>query len=110
PPAAACGGGYSAVSQATPDGYPVGGCCLDGEDGSVLWSHPSTGSFSAAAAAGGVIFMPETIGILHAYDAATGLELWNVTLPGNTYSGPVISHGLVYMGTSKGLVVYGLPS
>ena len=54
--------------------------------------------------------MPEAIGILRAYDAATGLELWNVTLPGNTYSGPVISHGLVYMGTSTGLVVYGLPS
>src|SRR2546422_1661322 len=71
---------------------------------------PRRDSFSAAAAAGGVIFMPETIGILHAYDAATGLELWNSTLPGNTYSGPVISHGLVYMGTSTGLVVYGLPS
>src|SRR5438445_113622 len=109
-PAAAYGAIYSAGSEATPDGYPVGDFCLGVEDGSVLWSHPSTGSFSAAAAAGGVIFMPETIGILHAYDAATGLELWNSTLPGNTYSGPVISHGLVYMGTSTGLVVYGLPS
>ena len=109
-PAAAYGAIYSAGSEATPDGYPVGDFCLGVEDGSVLWSHPSTGSFSTAAAAGGVIFMPETIGILHAYDAATGLELWNVTLPGNTYSGPVISHGLVYMGTSTGLVVYGLPS
>ena len=109
-PAAAYGAIYSAGSEATPDGYPVGDFCLGVEDGSVLWSHPSTGSFSAAAAAGGVIFMPETIGILHAYDAATGLELWNSTLPGNTYSGPVISHGLVHMGTSTGLVVYGLPS
>jgi len=54
--------------------------------------------------------MPEAIGILRAYDCRDGPGTWNVTLPGNTYSGPVISHGLVYMGTSTGLVVYGLPS
>ena len=109
-PAVAYGAIYSTGSEATPDGYPVGDFSLGVEDGAALWANPSTGSFSATAAAGGVIFMPEAIGILHAYDAATGLELWNVTLPGNTYSGPVISHGLVYMGTSNGLVVYGLPS
>src|SRR2546427_97551 len=45
-----------------------------------------------------------------ALDAESGAELWSVPLPAVTYSGAVVSHGLVYMGTSTGLVVYGLPA
>src|SRR6267143_5813020 len=109
-PAVAYGGIFSSGSAPPVDGSNVTDFSLSDGNGSLRGEHTSPGSYSAPAVAGGVAFVPESTGVLHAYDTDTGAELWSVTLPAVTYGGAVVSHGLVYMGTSTGLVVYGLPT
>ena len=109
-PAVAYGSIFASGSAPPVDGSNVTDFSLSQGDGSLRWEHTSKGSYSAAAVAGGVAFVPESTGVLHAYDTDTGAELWSVNLPTVTYSGAVVSHGLVYMGTAGGLVVYGLPA
>ena len=109
-PAVAYGSIFASGSAPPVDGSNVTDFSLSDGNGSLRWEHTSKGSYSAAAVAGGVAFVPESTGVLHGYDTDTGAELWSVNLPTVTYSGAVVSHGLVYMGTAGGLVVYGLPA
>lgn len=59
---------------------------------------------------------PDFPGILHAYDASTGAELWNSNMISGDYPGewakwtpPTIANGKVYLATfDQGVAVYGL--
>jgi polyvinyl alcohol dehydrogenase (cytochrome) len=84
---------------------------LDVKDGRTLWTAPTlaAGSLSASAVAGGVAYEPEEAGVLHAYDVATGAQLWSAPLPGWTYSGAVVANGMLFQGTANGVAAYGLP-
>jgi hypothetical protein len=71
----------------------------------VAWSHPLSGSDfpnSTPTLANGVIFAGEgSTGIVHAYNAQTGTELWNSGIQLNaasTFAAPTIANGSVYVG------------
>jgi hypothetical protein len=80
---------------------------------------PGSPSISANGATGGIVWlMDRNLNAIHAYDASTlATELWNSSQrPGGLdslgaavkFAVPIVANGLVYVGTSNSLVVYGL--
>jgi polyvinyl alcohol dehydrogenase (cytochrome) len=129
---AATAGGVVYVScNVMADEYPVDAgdprhrsvtYALDAATGEVRWQRDVPGaSFGALTLAGGVLFQPTVRGTLHAFDAASGAELWS-TRPGGQLGGGVsVVSGHVLTGrgfwflTSPanpdgGLVAYDLPA
>ena len=82
---------------------------LDPVTGKVAWSvkYPEPPLASLLSTAGGLVFLPDTRGWLHALDAKTGKELWKAN-DGNLHNGGIISYeanGKQYIA-----VVTGFPS
>jgi PQQ-dependent dehydrogenase (methanol/ethanol family) len=71
---------------------------LDARDpitGKVAWSvdFPEPPLASLLSTAGGLVFVPDARGWLHAYDAKDGKELWKAN-NGNTHNGGIISYAV----------------
>jgi alcohol dehydrogenase (cytochrome c) len=71
---------------------------LDARDpvtGKIAWSveFPEPPLASLLSTAGGLVFVPDARGWLHAYDAKDGKELWKIN-NGNTHNGGIISYGV----------------
>ena len=74
--------------------------------GKVAWSvdYPEPPLASLLSTAGGLVFVPDTRGWLHALDAKTGKELWKAN-DGNMHNGGIISYeanGKQYIATVTG--------
>jgi WD40 repeat protein len=74
--------------------------------GKVAWSvdYPEPPLASLLSTAGGLVFVPDTRGWLHALDAKTGKELWKAN-DGNVHNGGIISYeanGKQYIATVTG--------
>jgi hypothetical protein len=82
---------------------PAPACTLQ-----VAWSAalPNLGSaMSSPTVASGVVFVGEgASGVVHAYDASTGQELWNTgtVITGGTYAAPSIGGGKLFIGSWNG--------
>ncbi len=96
---------YVAIGQSPL--YGLGnGClsCFDAATGAVVWRSESLNrTLSAIALSEGVIFLPDSAGDLHAFDAETGAQLWSHNLEGPVnYANARVADGKVYVGTEKG--------
>jgi outer membrane protein assembly factor BamB len=110
-------------------GYPViaGGMAFvvdrDGDDagtkvravdlasGTVVWKKPIGGSYNWAALTFDAdrLFVISNAGVLSAFDAATGVKIWAVALPGQYFftAPPTASDGVVYVnGSGSGGTLY----
>ena len=72
----------------------------------VAWSHPLSGNDfpnSTPTIANGLVYVGEgSTGIVHAYNAQTGTELWNSGTQiksASTFAAPTIANGTVYVGS-----------
>lgn len=72
----------------------------------VAWSHPLSGNDfpnSTPTLANGLVYVGEgSTGIVHAYNAQTGTELWNSGTQiksASTFAAPTIANGTVYVGS-----------
>jgi len=79
---------------------------LHAADGATQWQYPVDGKktslFSATPAlADGFLYVTDDNGNAIKLDAATGKEVWKVTLDGALRSAPVVSGGLVYFGSGS---------
>ncbi|MCW2765661.1 MAG: outer membrane protein assembly factor BamB, contains PQQ-like beta-propeller repeat [Nocardioides sp.] len=72
---------------------------IDARTGKVRWLHESSNSpiFSGPAAADGVVVWGDSRGLVTAFDATRGSELWTVQLSTTLAGPPVISEGRVYL-------------
>lgn len=75
-------------------------------DGTTEWQYPADGKktslFSATPAlADGFLYVTDDGGNVFKLDAATGKQIWKVTLDGALRSAPVVSGGLVYFGSGN---------
>ena len=97
------------------DGRPATMYALDAGTGAILWKTPTRSGIdahtgSAPVVANGIVYMSFDDGLLHAYNAATGVELWNVLLI-SVNSTPAIVNGVLYVeGGSPGDDYGGQPS
>jgi hypothetical protein len=85
---------------------------LNDTDGSVLWSHPTTGaaSVSSPAVADGKIYFGLDDGYLYALNASDGIPIWSYSTGGPVRSSPAISDGLLFVGSDDGcLYAIGYP-
>jgi outer membrane protein assembly factor BamB len=75
---------------------------------SVAWTYSLANLGSAQSSptvVGNVVLVGEGgTGVVHAFDAATGTQLWNSgsTVSGNTYAAPTIGNGKVFVGSWTG--------
>ncbi len=68
-----------------------------------LWKTPLQGRITGGIAlANGVVFAQTENGVLGAFDALTGEELWNVETGGTEETPPTAANGLVYVGIDDG--------
>ena len=75
---------------------------LDAETGMTVWSvAPGAGINSPAAVADGVVFVGSHNHVVHAYDAATGGELWHASTRRHRPSGVAVDGGSVYVTTTS---------
>lgn len=72
---------------------------VDAETGRVRWRHdnPETVIFVGPAAADGVVVYADDLGLVTAFEAASGRELWRVQLATRLAGTPVISDGRVFL-------------
>ncbi len=88
---------------------------LDATNGGVLWSHATGGDyvFSSPAVADGIVYVGADLiagqsaphpGSLYALDAATGAEVWSLSLSREVDSSPAVAGGVVYVGCFDGNV------
>lgn len=88
---------------------------LDAATGSVIWSTPTASGFDAHAGAApvvanGIAYMSFDDGLLHAYNATTGAELWHVFL-NSVDTTPALADNVLYVeGGSPGDSNGGQPS
>ncbi len=61
---------------------------------SIVWGSPTV--------AGGLVYVGEGTGALHAIDRRTGAERWRFTTGGFVLSSPVVAHGMLYVGSNDG--------
>jgi outer membrane protein assembly factor BamB len=76
-------------------------------DGAVNWTFTTVngaGVWGAPAIVGDEVYAVDIDGSLYALDAATGQELWQVKLDGGVNYSPVITGGVIYLGTWTGSV------
>lgn len=96
---------YLAIGQSPLHGLG-NGClsCFDAATGAVVWRSESLNrTLSAIALSEGVIFLPDSAGDLHVFDAETGAKLWSHNLEGPVnYANARVADGKVYVGTEKG--------
>ncbi len=92
--------GYGKVFVDTMDGFYA----LDSRNGSTAWTNLAVKGLSSPALVDGKVLVGGRDGRLHALNATTGAELWNVTLVAHPeFSGitssPKVSYDLAYVGT-----------
>jgi polyvinyl alcohol dehydrogenase (cytochrome) len=107
-PAAAYGKIYFGATVLTTTGKVV---ALDQRDGRIVWETPqSQPILGAAAVAGGVVFIGGADGRLHAYDASTGVEIWNAQRNA-MFGGVSISGTSVFVGSAdRNVYAFTLPA
>lgn len=69
---------------------------------STLWSCTGTAGFamfSSPAVAGGAVYVGSLDNRTYAFNASTGLRLWNYTTGGPVLSSPAVANGMVYVGS-----------
>ncbi len=76
---------------------------LDAALGTLQWSHFYSSSYpfveSSAAIENGVVYVGSSdLCKVFAFDAATGSILWSSTVPGDTWSSPILRAGTLYIG------------
>jgi len=97
------------VNLATPVNGPLGTTltALDAQTGATVWSKPLTlpeVHSSASAYDAGRIFSVTNTGVLTAYNAGTGTQLWRRSFPESYFTaGPTAGGGMVYL-SGGGLV------
>jgi outer membrane protein assembly factor BamB len=67
-----------------------------------LWSATLSDNFvvSSPAVAGGVVYVGNGDGALHAFDAANGTRLWTAPTGAGVQSSPAVANGVVYVGST----------
>jgi outer membrane protein assembly factor BamB len=83
-------------------------------DGSAAWSDQIGLSWGATTVANGVVYMGTNAAqAFYAYDAASGVRIHTLSVPGTVTGGAAIVDGTVYvpygLGTPAGLVAFSLP-
>ena len=82
--------------------------CLDADNGRTIWSRKVVGgTVGAITEAGGVVFLPDTLGTVRAFNERTGRLLWHVRPAG---PGHRFDHGVaggVTVAANRVLVPYG---
>lgn len=64
---------------------------VDASDGTVRWEHEQPGlMFSAVTHVDGLMVFGDTTGVLHAFDAASGEEVWRLDAPGPVGGGVTV--------------------
>jgi outer membrane protein assembly factor BamB len=78
---------------------PSGLAAIDAGTGKIRWFHENANSQTliGPAAAGGVVVYGDSLGLVTAFDAATGTELWRVQLSTPLAGSPVVADGRVYL-------------
>ena len=67
------------------------------------WTYPvNRHSMSTPAVHEGLVFVADSMRVLHCVDAATGKGLWTQELGGEVWASPLIADGKVYIGTRRG--------
>jgi outer membrane protein assembly factor BamB len=78
----------------------------DWETGELQWVRPSSGGgflTGNLAYAEGKLFVPTNAGKIHAYNGATGLQLWNVVVSSGELDSPLTYYdGRIYVGDFEG--------
>jgi outer membrane protein assembly factor BamB len=74
---------------------------LDARTGRIRWTAETGGVSSSAAVADGVVYIGSADGIVFAFEADTGEQLWMASAGGNISSGQtaIVANGVVYIGT-----------
>ena len=90
-------------SQFTTGLSPIGNVsAINATDGSIIWQVPMNGGsiFLSVAYYDNKIYATDTFGVLHAYNANSGSELWQFYEGGAEFieSSPVVVDGVVYFG------------
>jgi len=95
---------YVAIGQSPLHGLGKG-CltCFDGATGAVIWrTEEINRTLSTVALHNGIIYLPDSAGTLHAFDAENGKTLWMHPLDGPVnYANARVADGKVYVGTEK---------
>jgi outer membrane protein assembly factor BamB len=92
--------------------------CLDANNGNVIWKYPTKGFItSSPAVSNGVVYVEsqEPIsGTLYALDAASGVLIWNMSLPyaqatrgTDLMSSPAVGDGMIFAASNR-QVYYGI--
>jgi outer membrane protein assembly factor BamB len=82
---------------------------LRASDGKVLWTHDlNSYGYSTPAVAYGKVFVGDFVGNLHAYNAATGREVWHRYVGGHILGGAVVIGKLVFFSTTDTTNTYAL--
>lgn len=93
---------YVAIGQSPMHG-PGRGClsCVDAATGKKVWSSEKIDrSLATPAIAGGLLYIPDTIGNLRCFDIETGEQYWEHQLESKTWcSSAFVADGKVYAGT-----------
>jgi outer membrane protein assembly factor BamB len=77
---------------------------LDANTGARKWRSATGGylDWNTPAVVGSSVFVASVDGEAYAYDAATGTQQWQVTLPNLVEAAPAVANGIVYVGTYDG--------
>jgi len=98
---------YVAIGQSPLHGNGRG-ClsCLDAATGALVWSSQRLErSLATPAVADGLLYIPDSTGNLHCFDASTGERYWVHPLGGQTWcSSAFVADGKVYVGTEASVL------
>ncbi len=93
---------YVTAAATTPNGSEL--YALDLKTGKTLWKVAIAGDFnwSNATYDRGAVFVFNDEGVLMAFDAKSGAQLWSKNMPSSTFSPPTASGGSVFVGGGFG--------
>ncbi len=72
----------------------------------VIWRDEKfSRSLSTAAVANGLLYLPDFAGVVHCFDANSGLEIWSHDTEGHIWGGALVADGKVYVGNENGSLI-----